>query len=115
MAPISAAIPPMTWTAPLPTSSCTSNLARTVIGFMHESINLFSIRVVLPELVPFGSVEKVLFSKHIKINDPYVASSNLDGGFVFFRLGVPFVRNPYINNKMFFMDPNLKQGATSLT
>lgn len=54
MAPTSAAIPPMTWTAPLPTSSCTSNLAQTVIGYMHESINLFSIRVVLPEMLPFG-------------------------------------------------------------
>lgn len=85
MAPISAAIPPMTWTAPLPTSSCTNNLARAVIGLMQESINLFSIRVVLPELVPFaiGSVEKVLFSKHIKRSDPYVANSNLDGGFVY--------------------------------
>lgn len=52
MAPASAAIPPMTWTAPLPTSSCSSNLAQTIIGYMHESINLFSIRIVLPEIGP---------------------------------------------------------------
>lgn len=67
MAPTSAAIPPTTWTAPLPTSSCTSNLAQTVIGYMHESKNLYSIRVVLPKMGPIGParfflVEKVLFT-----------------------------------------------------
>lgn len=64
MAPTSAAIPPTTWTAPLPTSSCTSNLAQTVIGYMHESINLYSIRVVLPKMGLIGPA-RFFFSRKV--------------------------------------------------